>query len=84
MYLFRYKEALSLLKDCRYPIEEARRLSGVLGTLTDDLKELEADVYYQTCAAESIQAVETGTSIYCLFFDKLLFTGTLYTTGLDN
>ena len=49
-----------MLKDCRYPIEEARRLGNEQVALAADLKELEDDVFYQTCAAESIQAVDTG------------------------
>ncbi|XP_031557583.1 uncharacterized protein LOC116294175 [Actinia tenebrosa] len=57
-----YRGALSRLRDCYRPIEEARRLNRDTDEFCrdQDIRILEKDVYFNTCSAESIQAREYG------------------------
>ena len=59
--MFRYKDALSLLRDANFPLEEAKRMCRNRVDLIDELAILEQDLYYQMCAAESLQACALGT-----------------------
>ncbi len=56
----RFKEALSLLRDANFPMEEGKRFARDRVDVLDELKILEQDVFYQTCAAESLQACALG------------------------
>ena len=58
----RYKDALNFLRDSNFPFEEARRLGRDRVDILEELEILEQDIYYQTCAAESLQACALGNN----------------------
>lgn len=66
-----FAKALSQLAECHRPLEEARRLGRGNKYITDEVLELEMDIFFQKCAAESVQARQTGKRIthskYILF-----------------
>ena len=56
-----FRSALSLLHDCHYPIEEACRLGKHNVGLQSEVEILREDVTMNMFAAESVQALKTGT-----------------------
>ncbi|KAK3715935.1 hypothetical protein QZH41_005274 [Actinostola sp. cb2023] len=58
-----FSRCLSRMKDCYYPIEEAKRLSGKSEDEESEINVIQKDVYYTTCTAESIQAREMGSQL---------------------
>ncbi|XP_067650439.1 uncharacterized protein [Haliotis asinina] len=57
-----YKECLSYMRDCNFPLNEARRFGS--GCVLSEVDLLEKDVFIHTCVAESVQARETGDALF--------------------
>ncbi|XP_028392853.1 uncharacterized protein LOC114517357 [Dendronephthya gigantea] len=64
----KYKDCLTLMHDCYYPVEEARRFSNSDPFVTTEVSVYEIDIFVHQCTAESIQARTTGDKL----FDKVL------------
>jgi tetratricopeptide (TPR) repeat protein len=58
-----FKKSLTLLRDCYYPIQEARRLGQGRQDIQTEVAILEEDVFLQQCVAESLQARSTGDAL---------------------
>ncbi|XP_046564313.1 uncharacterized protein LOC124273140 [Haliotis rubra] len=58
-----YKKSLSLLKDCHFPLYEAKRLGTSSSGVLEEVELLEKDMYVQMCVTESIKARVTGDEL---------------------
>ncbi|XP_020917560.1 uncharacterized protein LOC110254854 [Exaiptasia diaphana] len=58
-----FARCLSRMRDCYYPIQEAKRLSGNSDYEDSEISVLEKDVFYTTCTAESVQARYCGSEL---------------------
>ncbi|XP_074641672.1 uncharacterized protein LOC141899326 [Tubulanus polymorphus] len=59
-----YVTALSLMKECYYPIEEAARLGRHDVELSSDVRIQREDVFNNQCIAESMQSRQQGDDMY--------------------
>ena len=58
----KYKECLLYMRECYYPVEEARRYGHSDPLVCTEVAIYEHDVYLHQCTAESIQARSTGAT----------------------
>ncbi|XP_046380640.2 uncharacterized protein LOC124151971 [Haliotis rufescens] len=66
-----YKKSLSLLKDCCFPLNEAKRLGTSSSGVLEGVEHLERDFFVQMCITESIKARVTGDELLsCVIRDE--------------
>ncbi|XP_076453844.1 uncharacterized protein LOC143288991 isoform X2 [Babylonia areolata] len=58
-----YKQTLTLLKECHFPLKEAEKFGRRVPQLTRECAFLEEDIFTQTCVAESIQERMKGEAL---------------------
>jgi len=65
-----FKNCLSRLGDCYRPLAEIEGTENCHPELLVKVDTLKTDIRYQTCWAESLQALETGDKLYADYYPK--------------